>query len=409
MSVENVLFIESNIFDQFPNVFNRIHQSGYITKGCFERECILGVYIDYNISKNASMRDINASLYRDIEGFMFIERSKDHVEFHSLYVFPTSDSNKIITDLIIRSQAYITKFKRICAIIDLANSNLQPIVKIYADLGFKSPCIYVKCNITNIPYPYPFIGLLYDGSATTSVADIIRKSKKLIDNFNNPDEIIKIGGDKIDDIPKKCLEGYLLKKFIFEGAYGVVYQSCDITNDCRYAMKMQEIADEEAARDWRREINHMKILSENYNIGPKFIGAWTCNADNIGMTVTELWDGVLKAKECPPINIRNKIKDQISKLHDLGLIHGDILEKNILVRRDKNDDVVDATLTDFGFLTDPDEWKNNIDFLHNVYNYHMKYPSTKLYYLTENLDFDDIYDDPYHLDQGLIYFWNEKC
>lgn len=217
---------------------------------------------------------------------------------------------------------------------------------------------------------------------------------------------IKVGKGVSRTIHEICLNGYELEDFLANGAFGSVYQVCNTDGDCNYVIKIQEL--EHGLPHWEREVKMTKLLNE-YNIGPKFIGAWHCEDDNIGMIVCELWSGRLQKDECLPDDLVDKIEDQVKTLGSLGLVHGDILPKNILIKRDENDEIIDATITDFGSVMTIKDWlQNQVDYdtIETFYNYqnHKKNPETRLFYFDNHISLEDVIDDPTLLDASLIYF-----
>jgi len=134
----------------------------------------------------------------------------------------------------------------------------------------------------------------------------------------------------------------------------------------------------------------------NENIGPKYYGSWLCNNNEIGIIILEKWDSSLekidtlnikeqikkieniidntddvlvkeelikkynkmikKLDELKDVNqctlnyyILNMLINKINKLHELGYIHGDLHEGNILIKMDNTTGNVDnITISDFG-------------------------------------------------------------
>jgi serine/threonine protein kinase len=216
---------------------------------------------------------------------------------------------------------------------------------------------------------------------------------------------IKVGKGLPKTIHEICLNGYELEKFLANGAFGSVYQACDADGDCNYVVKIQEL--EYGLSLWEREVKMSKLLNE-YEIGPKFIGAWHCKDDNIGMIVCELWDERLPRDECLPDDLVDKIDDQVRILGKLGLVHGDILPKNILIKRDENGEIVDATITDFGSVMTIEAWLQNQitdDTIKTFYEYqnHRK-NETRIFYSDNNITLEEVIEDPTLLDASLVYF-----
>lgn len=212
---------------------------------------------------------------------------------------------------------------------------------------------------------------------------------------------------------KICLKGYKLKKYIAEGSYGVVYQACDMKKTCNYVVKIQQLDfhDETKMDDWLRETEITGMLSMKYDIGPKFLGAWLCEQDQVGIIVSELWDGTLFG--CPSKELINKLQQQIDTINNLGYVHGDILPKNILVKKDSKGKIIDITLTDFGTVNTVKQWKKdekNYGYLETFYEYHTNSQNvTKFYYKDNRIKLADVIENPMYLDKSLMYYFDKFC
>jgi|SRR5579862_2424402 len=210
-----------------------------------------------------------------------------------------------------------------------------------------------------------------------------------------------------------CLKGYNLEKYLAEGGYGTVYQACDMEKKCDYVIKIQKLDfnNEPKMDDWLREVKMTGILSIEHDIGPKFLGAWLCEQDEVGIIVSELWDGRLY--DCPPRYLIEKLQAQIDKINELGYVHGDILSKNILVKKDVDGKIVDATLTDFGTVATAKQWKEDekdYGFITDFYKYHTDLVNeTREYYLDNQITKKDVIKNPLHFDKALMYFFNKHC
>jgi serine/threonine protein kinase len=215
-------------------------------------------------------------------------------------------------------------------------------------------------------------------------------------------------------INEKCLKGYELKKYLAEGAFGIVYQACNMEKKCNYAIKFQQLdfGDEANVDNWLREIKITGMLSIEHEIGPKFLGAWLCLRDQVGIIVSELWDGQLVVEDCPSKHLIDKLQKQIDKINDLGYVHGDILQKNILVKKDKEGKIIDLTLTDFGSVKTIKEWKKEqkeIKLIKIYYDYHLSFKPTRDYYEDNQIILEDVIENPLYLDRALMYYFNKYC
>lgn len=228
-------------------------------------------------------------------------------------------------------------------------------------------------------------------------------------------EVILGNNDK-DEVYDECFRGYELKKVLGRGAYGSVASLC-LKDDCNYAVKMMRTAVVEP-----NEIEIIKKLS-NMGIGPRFIDMWTCPAvegndgDTVSFIVSEKWDGELPVGICLPTTVLQKLCVEISKLGNAGFVHGDILEKNVLVKyNNKKTGIIDATLTDFGTVETVKEWKQNKAFgrkgdggkIAVFFTYHFK-AGLAQYYLENNLELKDVQANPQHLDKALMWKLWKLC
>lgn len=149
--------------------------------------------------------------------------------------------------------------------------------------------------------------------------------------------------------------GFKVVSKLGDGASGKVWEVYNETTDEHFAVKEMK-----SMESYNHELDMMIELSKN-KIGPKFISCFTTGfpADK-GFIVMELWEGHLEWNERLNRKMLYKLRKQIDKMHKLGLIHGDIVERNILVKRE-NGKVVDVTLTDFGWTREATFYKKFSD------------------------------------------------
>lgn len=231
----------------------------------------------------------------------------------------------------------------------------------------------------------------------------------LVQNILNETITITMGKNDSELVYKdKCLRGRDIKKILGRGRYGTV--RC-LDDECRYAVKYMR------TNDVRNELKVLKEMTA-LGIGPKFIDAWECNLDNridgsITMIVAEKWDGELSKDTCISKPIWYKLCKEINTLHTHGYVHGDILPKNILVKR-KGKEIVDATLSDFGTVNTVDDWKMTDRYgpqgsaISIFYNYH-KANGLSDYYTTNKLTLSDVENDPTHLDRDYMWKLWKNC
>ena len=227
------------------------------------------------------------------------------------------------------------------------------------------------------------------------------------------DEIVRLGlrikGNI--SIPDKCMKGYELKKFLSAGSYGSVYHACDPEANCMYVMKFQE-----ANATFFKELEIARKLSK-LNVGPKLIGGWKCEARNVGIMVTEKWDGSMEERDFDniPTRLLTKLRKQIKIMHDNNLIHSDINHRNILVKRDKSGKLTDITLNDFGITkylnemvpdaneSDDKIWEK-LEWADRLYAYHLETPHHFEYFDFLDPSFQEIVDNPQHLDKAFLHY-----
>lgn len=215
-------------------------------------------------------------------------------------------------------------------------------------------------------------------------------------------------------IHKVCLKGYKFKKYLAEGNYGVVYQACDAKKNCNYVIKIQYVDPNNKVKmsEWLNEIKLTGILSIKYDIGPKFLGAWLCQEDELGIIVAELWDGNLIGS-CPSKCFINKLENQIEIINELGYVHGDVFGRNILVKKDNKGTIADITLTDFGLMQTFEGWKEdekNYGVIEQFYKiYTDNEATTKFYFKDHKISLKDVIEDPTHFDKAYIYYLRNYC
>lgn len=229
---------------------------------------------------------------------------------------------------------------------------------------------------------------------------LINKSELRGKDINKVYEILKEGG------------------YIHEGTYGVVYQACDTEKNCNYVIKIQIIEDEDDLKTWRKEVEIMIKFNE-YGIGPHVSAAWTCTDGTrlFGIFAAEKWDGNLgdgDVEKCPPKHLIDKLESQIKTIHKLGYVHGDIMPKNVLVKKDSKGNITDLTITDFGTVDTPANWKleqSSSGWIDTFYSYHTEgyfrflYP----YYKNSRITIEDVRKSPGLMDYDLPFYLRQKC
>ena len=308
-------------------------------------------------------------------------------------------------------------------------------LKIFAKLGFKNPVI-TNTSPSGYSLNYEYMAFLRisnkvptEGSIDSTIETAERLKLRhlrgplvtaegidvIVPKFNEKARRFnRKGGDDIF-VSDTCLSGYALERYINEGTYGVVYGACDIEGNCEYILKVQQLTNDEAQKDWENEVKLTQTLNKN-GIGSKMARAWICDEDEqkLGIFASEKWDGDLQSNECPSLNIIEKIEDQITALHKMGLVHGDILPKNVLVKRDDDGNITDATISDFGTVDTVERWKfkqHDHEWIKTFYDYHHRPGNSfmAIYYDEENVSLNKVINDPTHLDMPLVFFFRTRC
>lgn len=223
-------------------------------------------------------------------------------------------------------------------------------------------------------------------------------------------------------ITKEATKFYQFSDKLGSGTTGTVYKAY-LPTDRHHerpavAIKVQMIS----SGSFEEEVDMARKMSD-LGIGPNFIDAWEVADEGVGFLVTDKWDIslwdftkrqlVIKKHLDPlPFHLLHKLSALIKRLHQQRIVHGDILEKNILLRLKspdsfESDDILDVTLTDFGLMQPISRWKSTPDFLETMFNYHIDpVNNTRYYFRDRHVNLDDLIDDPRHLDWALLYYMN---
>jgi len=156
--------------------------------------------------------------------------------------------------------------------------------------------------------------------------------------------------EKPMEIRKKCETNYLLKKnstTIFDiGAYGSISEAC-LNSECKYVVKLIPLSHEKIYKTFLREALIAPIMAK-HGIGPKIHDIFVCL--NAGYIIMDRWEGSIR--KLTVNNLLNEyhltdICDKIVKMHNLGVIHGDLHTANVLFRTNKIGGY-DFCITDYG-------------------------------------------------------------
>lgn len=155
------------------------------------------------------------------------------------------------------------------------------------------------------------------------------------------------------------MKGFSFDTILGSGTSGTVFGARG-ANKSEVAIKTQF-----ESADFKRECELVKEMSK-MKICPRFLGCWV--EEGVSFMATEKWDISLwdwikqnnfnRSRDGYPLSntLINKLKHQITRLHKHGFTHGDLMEKNIMLRLDKRGRPFDISITDFGLTMRTNEW-----------------------------------------------------
>jgi Protein kinase domain len=197
---------------------------------------------------------------------------------------------------------------------------------------------------------------------------------------------------RIIDRSKYCKDVWEVMDYISSGKNGSVYKVCCPPDNCEYVMKV--MSDKAGTQrdfftDVKREADSWLIASEK-NLAPSLIEYYMSSDDNTippyAIFISELMDktaddmlDIIGDREDLQLRFYTIIVNNIEKLHNIGIIHGDCHLGNMMfVTKDKNiysdpyaimdaleSGVIQMKFIDFGFSTTVD--KANEDPTEMVY------------------------------------------
>ncbi len=153
-----------------------------------------------------------------------------------------------------------------------------------------------------------------------------------------------------------CLPGYTLKEVLGSGRYGVVHAACDVKAKCTYAVKIQLLRQKMDVREFAIEVAFTKAASDR-GYGPRLVLEHTCPAQCASVvpggacqTIPPEFAG---KHELPLLGIivmekyahtyidmvqprpYRGLMARIVAMHKTGVVHSDLLAKNVMVSADK--------------------------------------------------------------------------
>jgi tRNA A-37 threonylcarbamoyl transferase component Bud32 len=195
-----------------------------------------------------------------------------------------------------------------------------------------------------------------------------------------------------------------LKRIIGEGGWGTVSKAC-LKDNCNYAVKLIDLPTRNSWKDFKRESELAKRMSKA-GLGPKFYDYWHC--DHVGFIITDRWDSELSKSAVLSKKQLEKLWQQIEKIHSMGLVHGDLLPNNILVKVNKKNQITDITMSDFGVMDTVNEWKKDVTRLKAFYNYYVEKGLGK-YFKDYKIGIKELAENPRHLDYATLYHLSENA
>lgn len=141
-------------------------------------------------------------------------------------------------------------------------------------------------------------------------------------------------------------KGFQLKKILGEGAQGTVFSGCDLLeNSCEYAIKVMNKKNPLANK------NEYFISQEmsDANIAPKLFAYH--QGKNKDLIIMQKYD--ISIQEyiliygSLPENMIMRLKEKIDQMHQHGVIHRDLLPKNVVIKMGDNNQPTDVFIIDW--------------------------------------------------------------
>lgn len=139
----------------------------------------------------------------------------------------------------------------------------------------------------------------------------------------------------------------------------------------KYTLKVVELPID-FGNDFDEEVRIMSLMSE-HKIGIPFIKAWKYTGQTIicgeskpielGFILTEKWFTFEADNKKVPVGVLAMLLDKINLLHELRYVHGNPRITNVVYKNDKQGQLIDVRLIDFGLSFNLDDHNLNIDDL----------------------------------------------
>lgn len=132
------------------------------------------------------------------------------------------------------------------------------------------------------------------------------------------------------------------KKSLGDGAYGDVFITCkNKSNDCNYAIKVQNLDTKEKRDIFNNEVRILKKLQFT-NVVPKLYDAWICK--NTGYVVMEV---LFKEKKRNSKVLSEKVFEVVKRIHEENIVLIDFNNGNFMYDKQGN-----IRIIDFGLAVD---------------------------------------------------------
>jgi serine/threonine protein kinase len=204
------------------------------------------------------------------------------------------------------------------------------------------------------------------------------ESMRALNNFFNKVKGVQIktspslyiGITKIYSSENDCKSEWKLTEPLGRGIQGIIYSTCceaECNMSSTHVMKIENASTDARKADFIRESELSELLGNN-GIGPTVVASYVGKyvgiiiMEKLTITLESLESRILELEDKDvAIRIVNIIKGKflrvISKLHELGYVHGDIHEGNIMLKMDTSNLVENLSkgkyelrLIDFGMM-----------------------------------------------------------
>lgn len=200
-----------------------------------------------------------------------------------------------------------------------------------------------------------------------------------------------------------------MKELLGSGTYGAVHRAC-FNEDCHAAVKLQPLITQQQGEEFAREYGFSKRASDR-GYGPRILHACVAKDPTgayVGLLVTEQFDGSLQ--EFPWCNdadnarfVAEELGRIVHEMHSDGIVHADLLPKNLLYRANEQGKITDLKATDWGlsfFTAQPP----SVEMLDKLVTYHFYEPKVATFgalALESRPLLENVIANPFLLDQPM--------